>query len=76
MFLVSLITPSSGHIHKLTLSGQKQNLQKQVLGSRLTQNCFNPFVSNAPFLYPLKTSENRFLMFSGSKERVYWEQLG
>ena len=70
MFLVSLITPSSGHIHKLTLSGQKQNLQKQV------QNCFNPFVSNAPFLYPLKTSENRFLMFSGSKERVHWEQLG
>ena len=65
MFLVSLITPSSGHIHKLTLSGQKQNLQKQVLSSRLTQNCFNPFVSNAPFL-----------MFSGSKERVHWEQLG
>ena len=29
----------------------------------------NPFVSNAPFLYPLQTSEN-------PKERVNWEQLG
>ena len=28
---------------------------------------FNPFVPNAPFLYPLKTSENRkvFLCFQG-----------
>ena len=28
----------------------------------------NPFVPSAPFLYPLKTSEN--LMFSGGRERV------
>ena len=38
----------------------------------------NPFVSNARFLYPLKTSENRkvFLMFSGGREKVHWKQMG
>ena len=38
----------------------------------------NPFVPNAPFLYPLKTSENLnvFPMFSESRERVHWEQMG
>ena len=36
----------------------------------------NPFVSSVPFLYPLKTSENfSFLMFSGGRERVHWEQM-
>ena len=41
-------------------------------------NCLNPFVPTAPFLYPLKTSENLydFLIFSGSRERVNWEQMG
>ena len=36
-----------------------------------------PFVPNAPFFYPLKTSENLlgFLIFSGARERVHWEQL-
>ena len=29
----------------------------------------NPFVPNAPFLYPLKTSENR-------RERMYRERMG
>ena len=32
----------------------------------------NTFVPNAPFLYPLKTSE----MFSGGRERMDWEQMG
>ena len=38
----------------------------------------NPFVPNAPFLYPLETSENSkvFLMFSGDRERVHWERMG
>ena len=37
----------------------------------------NPFVPNAPFLYPLKTSENRKLfLFSGGTERVHWKQMG
>ena len=38
----------------------------------------NPFVPNAPFLYPLKVSENLtvFLMFSGCRERVHWKQMG
>ena len=35
-------------------------------------NVFNPFVPSAPFLYPLKTSENRL----GGRERVHWEQMG
>ena len=38
----------------------------------------NPFVPNAPFLYPLKTSENRkvFLCFHGGRERVHWVRMG
>ena len=40
----------------------------------LHHKSINPFVPNASFLYPLKTSEN--LMFSGSREKVHWEQLG
>ena len=32
----------------------------------------NPFVPNAPFLYPLKTSENRKVQ--GGRERVHWER--
>ena len=38
----------------------------------------DPFVPNGPFLYPLKTSEKPygFLMFSGGRERVYWERMG
>ena len=36
---------------------------------------FNPFIPNAPFLYLLKTSENR-KVFSGGRERVHWEQMG
>ena len=42
------------------------------------KNCFNPFVPNAPFLYPLKTSENLtiFLCFQGGRERVHWERIG
>ena len=38
----------------------------------------NPFVPNAPFYYPLNTSEkpSGFLMYSGSRERVHWEQMG
>ena len=36
----------------------------------------NPFVTNTPFLYPLKTSENLTVMFSGVKGRVHGEQMG
>ena len=37
----------------------------------------NPFVPNAPFLYTLKTSENRkVLMFLRGRESVHWEQMG
>ena len=35
----------------------------------------NPFVPNALFLYPLKTSENRKVSF-GALGRVHWEQMG
>ena len=44
--------------------------------SKLVCN-FNSFVPNTPFLYSLKISEKlSFLMFSGDRERVYWEQMG
>ena len=40
---------------------------------------FNAFVLNAPFLYLLKTSENRkvfFLIFSRDRERVHLKRMG
>ena len=42
----------------------------------LLQHAFNPLVPNAPFLYPLKTSKNLMVLFSGGTERVHWEQMG
>ena len=36
----------------------------------------NPFSTNVPLLYPLKTSENRRLMFSGSIEVEHWLKMG
>ena len=44
----------------------------------LESETINPFVPNAPFLYPLKTSENRkvFLCFHGGRERVHWVRMG
>ena len=38
----------------------------------------NPFVPNAPLLYPLRTSEKPygFLVFSGGRKKVHWEQMG
>ena len=43
--------------------------QGSLSGPLLSPIYVNPFVPNAPFLYLLKTSENR-------KERVHWEQMG
>ena len=48
----------------------------RMLEKRVSLNnvcLFNPFVPNAPFLYPLKTS---FLMFSEGRERVHCERIG
>ena len=44
----------------------------------IAQIIINPFASNAPFLYPLKTWEKPFcfLIFSGVKEREHWERIG
>ena len=39
---------------------------------------FQPFVPIAPFPYPLRKSGNPyvFLMFSASRQRVHWQQMG
>ena len=39
--------------------------------AQITNMLINPFVPKAPFLYPLKI----FSIFSGSRERVHWEQI-
>ena len=36
-----------------------------------SQILLKPFVPNASFLYPLETSENGFLTFSGGSEKVH-----
>ena len=42
------------------------------------QSFLNPFVPNAPFPYLLQNvrKPEGFLMFSGGRERVHWEQMG
>ena len=40
----------------------------------IAQGNINPFVPDATFPYPLKVEG--FLMFSGGRERVHWEQMG
>ena len=40
----------------------------QIMSSRIIELLVDPFVPNALFLYPMKTSESR--------ERVHWEQIG
>ena len=49
------------------------NVQHKLLFSTYKpSSLINAFVPNAPFLYPVKTSENySFLMLSGSRERVH-----
>ena len=47
----------------------------QFLASQIIYTSINPFIPNASFLYPLKTSENRnvfwcFLVFSGGREKM------
>ena len=61
-------------------------IQQQLLFMWMVGSCFykcvNPFVPSASFLYSLETSEMLtsqpygFLMFSGGRERVHWEQMG
>ena len=43
------------------------------LESSHSEGFLNPFVPNTPFLYPLKTTENRTV--SRGRERVHWEQM-
>ena len=52
-----------------------QNLFVKMRGDPLR---LNPFVPNAPFLYPLKTSENltENLIFSRGRERAHWRLMG
>ena len=49
------------------------NLEQDCNG-RNSNIIINPFVPDAPFLYPLKTSENITVScFQGGRERVHWE---
>ena len=38
---------------------------------QLALGAFNPFVSNAPFLYPLKTSDNLTVSSKKGRERLH-----
>ena len=54
-------------------------LQKEKRYNLNAKRSLVPFVPNAPFLHPLKTSENLpygFLMFSGGREKVHWVWMG
>ena len=45
-----------------------------LLLSSVFSGNINPFVPNGPFLYLLKTSENRFLMFSEVEKGCIWNK--
>ena len=48
-------------------------VQKQLVAKRtFRKKLLNPFVPNAPFLYPLKTSEN----LREDRKRMHPEQMG
>ena len=47
----------SPDVNEVLDKGRKRNIKDSI----------NPFVPNAPFLYPRKTSENL---------RLYWERMG
>ena len=53
----------------------KEKCEKKICFTIVKFNVFNSFVSNAPFLYPLKTSENLndFWCFHGGRGRVPWD---
>ena len=53
----------SNEIHMMT----SENSQQERRDAKYDRVFAFPFVPNAPFLYPLKTSENR---------KVHWEQMG
>ena len=53
------------------------SIDRNEMGSVLTQRHVNPFKANVPFLYPLKTSENfGFLTFSGGVETEHYAKVG
>ena len=60
-------------------ASKNKNIQTTLVSMVLVSSAkLNSFVPNGPFLYPLKTSRKRygFLMLSGGRERVHWEQMG
>ena len=59
----------------ITIFSLLLTLNKILFLGNSTMKKVNPFVPNAPFLYLLKTSENR-KVFSGGREGVHWEQMG
>ena len=71
--LTELLTAEQG-LHEYNKKWSKELIFWKKKSMRCISN-----VSNVPFLYPLKTLENRksksFLMFSGGRERVQWEQM-
>ena len=80
----------NNHQHQKLVQGQRQRQRRNKMYSwwshwsqwkswwflplRLS---FNPFLTNAPLPYPLKTSENfQFFIFSGGTEVLYWLKMG
>ena len=55
-----------GIVNRLTNATDNQRIGCRKCGyGKFFHTCFNPFVPNAPFLCPLKTSQNRKVFFRG-----------
>ena len=54
----------------------KEILTQKLFVPLIATIIFNPFAPNAPFLYPLKTSENRkvFWCFQGVEKGCIWDE--
>ena len=72
--LVTLVPCTQG----LTWSIKMEVFYSDTSNSLLEKKKINPLLSNTPFFYPLKTSENFkvFCCFHKGRKRVYWERMG
>ena len=73
--IVSYLLKQINGILFSTESLEKRRFSGDFSGDRSLN--INPFSTNVPLLYPLKTSENtRFLMLSGGIEVEHWFKMG
>ena len=60
-------------LEKVAMSFEKLIKKSKTMKLLDSLKIVNPFVPNAPFLYPQRFFNHKF---SGCRERVHWERMG